>query len=445
MTTLTTEKPGPRHSVADSQSIRTVIEACEPVNFVVLATHHVVFRIAWVFKTESVIMPAFMDHIAGAGWLRGCLPTLNRIGQSIPPLYATPMLRAAERKTPWLLATTLAMALPFLALAATLFVNGSVGLSWLPYAFLGFYALFSAATGLNQMCFGTIQGKLIRIERRGRLMAVVGLVGAVSSITCAWYLLRIWLSRPDGGFASIFAFTGCGFVVSGLVCCLLTEPAVAGAGPAEFRMRIFRRAWRTLRGDRHLTRLSLVGMLFVTSQLLFPHYQALGRADRAVEAVGRVSGEWNLTFLMSWVIAQNAGAGVFSVVAGALADRFGNRIAVRSMVFGAALTPLTALMLARSFDIEIYWFTFFLLGTVPTAFKVFTNYALELTGQHRHPEYIGTLKLCMAAPLLASPLVGWCVEHVGFTTVFTLIAALTACGGLLTFCIIEPRSGRVVE
>ena len=55
-------------------------------NFLVLAWYQVVIRVGWIFKTESIIVPAFVDMIAGPGWVRGCLPALNRLGQSIPPV-----------------------------------------------------------------------------------------------------------------------------------------------------------------------------------------------------------------------------------------------------------------------------------------------------------------------------------------------------------------------
>ncbi|HID75426.1 MAG TPA: hypothetical protein EYP56_05445, partial [Planctomycetaceae bacterium] len=67
---------------------RAEIERCEARNLLLLATHQIVFRIGWVFKTESVIMPAFVDLVAGPGWVRGCLPVLNRLGQSVPPVFA---------------------------------------------------------------------------------------------------------------------------------------------------------------------------------------------------------------------------------------------------------------------------------------------------------------------------------------------------------------------
>ena len=59
-------------------------------NFCVIALYQVVMRTGWIFKTESVIMPAVLDSLGGSGWLRGLLPPLNRFGQSIPPLPGGP-------------------------------------------------------------------------------------------------------------------------------------------------------------------------------------------------------------------------------------------------------------------------------------------------------------------------------------------------------------------
>ena len=66
------------------------VEQHETRNLLVLAAYQVVVRVGWIFKTESVIMPAFLDHIASgpsAGLLRSLLPLLNRFGQSVPPMF----------------------------------------------------------------------------------------------------------------------------------------------------------------------------------------------------------------------------------------------------------------------------------------------------------------------------------------------------------------------
>lgn len=43
----------------------------EKRNIVSLVIHQILFRTAWIFKTESVIIPAFLDSISDAGWVRG--------------------------------------------------------------------------------------------------------------------------------------------------------------------------------------------------------------------------------------------------------------------------------------------------------------------------------------------------------------------------------------
>ena len=53
--------------------------------------------------------------------------------------------------------------------------------------------------------------------------------------------------------------------------------------------------------------------------------------------------------LMLWVIAQNGAVGAFSWVSGIIADRYGNRLAIRIQVFLCTLTPLMALFLISDF------------------------------------------------------------------------------------------------
>ena len=62
-------------------------------------------------------MPAFMDLIGGAGWQLGCLPMLNRLGQSCVPLLFSDHIANLPRKSTWLCVNTLAMGGCFLVLA----------------------------------------------------------------------------------------------------------------------------------------------------------------------------------------------------------------------------------------------------------------------------------------------------------------------------------------
>ena len=409
-------------------------------NLLVLALHQVAVRVGWIFKTESVIIPFFLDTVtpnpALRGVLRGCLPVINRIGQSVPPLYFADYLRRRSRKKWPLLLTSLLMALPFLVLSVVWQARGGEAATWLPGLFLGLYAVFFVVVGLNILSFGTLQGKLIRPNRRGRLLGLSGIAGSLCSVLSVLVLMRAWLAEPDHGFAKIFGVTGVGFSLAALLTLFLVEPRDDAVPVASGPRQPFRDAWRTIQRDRQFRRLVFAAMLFMCAMLLFPHYQALGR-----QRLSRDAGD-----LMWWVIVQNVGVGLFSLGFGRLADRCGYRLVVRVQMFGVALVPLVALLLASdwmAWEWRPYWLAFFLLGLTPVTVRSFDNFALELAASEDHATYLSTLRLFMAVPFLLSPAVGLLVEleAVGFTPVFLAISGLVAAGGLLTFRLGEPRHG----
>lgn len=412
------------------------IESHESRNLLTLAVHHIALRVSWIFKTESVIMPAFLDAVAGAAWLRGCLPFLNRFGQSVPALALSEQVRRVSYKKRALFAFNCCMAVPFLTLSAMWLLFDARQALWLPAVFLLLYFLFFAANGLHQMTFGTLQGKLIRPHRRGRLLGVAGICGSIPAIICAWFLLQRWVALPDGGFGYIFLFTGTGFLVAGLIALCVVEPPDGTAENVRSARHIFRDAWGAVKSDCDFRNFCIVGMLFMSAQMLFPHYQALGRGQTGYEPVQ----------LMIWVVAQNAGAGLFSPLAGVIADRFGNRRALRIQIVLALFTPLLALLLTRNGrGIDWYWLTFFLLGIVPTTMKTMMNYTLEICEPQQHAQYLSTVKVCMALPFFLSPVFGLLIDTAGFATVFGVISGLVFLSGVLTLRIPEPRHAIMQE
>ena len=421
----------------------TQVVADEPRNLIVLAAFNVTLRFSWIFKTESVLIPRFMDVIDGSGFVRGFLPVFNRFGQSVVPLFLADRLRRAPLKRRVLQTTSTLMGECFLLLAALWYwlgepVHGGAP-SWLPIAFLTIYVIFFFVSGMNQLALGTIQGKLIRANRRGRLLAVSGVTGSVVSITLAWFLLQRWLEHPlqlpSGGYVLIFGFAGAGFVLASLLTLPVRESADNEcSSTARSAKQAVTDAWEIIRHDHAFRRAATVAMLFITVQFLFPHFQAFGRTGMSNEEEG--------FHLMLWIIAQNGAVGVFSWVSGIIADRYGNRLAIRIQVFLCTLTPLMALFLISDFIDEghkCFWLAFVFLGLVPVTMKTFINYTLELTDAANHPRYVSTMGLCFAVPFVLSPLVGKLIDIGGFELIFLAISGLIGIGALLTFRMSEPR------
>lgn len=413
------------------------LDRAESRNFRALAGYQIVMRVGWIFKTESIIIPAFLDAITPAGGLqsvlRGILPVLNRFGHSVPPVLFARRLKVTPRKKWALVLTTVSMSAVFLALSVMWFSYGSTHAGWLPWAFLLFYGLFFIATGMNHLALNTLQGKLIQAKRRGRLMAVATTIGCPAAILAAYLFMGRWLSMPEVGFGYIFGFSGVAFLLATLCILFLHEPSDHYDEPAVRPLSHFRDVITLLRVDRNLRQVAVVASLFSTTLILFPHYQAMARERLQLP----------LDSLLLWVTVQNAGTGIFMMLAGPTADRRGNRIVLRLALLASALTPLLAIVLAElgpQNGAMFYWLVFFLIGVTPVALKTLTNYTLEICEPSSHPRYVSTVSLCLALPIiLFSPIIGWLVGLVGFETVFALGAALILLACLFTFRLVEPR------
>lgn len=406
-------------------------EQTETRNFIVMVAYQVIMRVGWIFKTESVIMPAVLDSIGGAGWLRGCLPMFNRFGQSVPPLLMARRIKVLPCKKWALTICTSLMAFSFLALSAIWLVLGAKPGSWQPIVFIFFYAMFFISTGVNQIALGTLQGKLVRVNRRGRLLLIASILGAVFAIGAAVSLLPFWLRADGGDFGLIFGFAGLCFALSAAsALCLRERPDNHEQPPHPF-IEHFTNAIHILRSDSNFRRLAFVGALFGTSIMLFPHYQALGREKLSLQ----------FDSLIWYVVIQNVGVALFSYPVGSLADRFGNRMALRLTMLAMCAAPIAALILAYLGPVgrSVYYLVFLLVGLTPVTIKTFNNYTLEICTSSEHPRYLSTLGICVSAPVFLSPLVGLLVDALNFESVFIGITVLVFIGWLLTFGLQEPR------
>jgi len=401
----------------------------EARNFALLALQQLVIRVGWIFKTESVIVPAFLDSIAGPAWIRGILPVFNRLGQGVPSFVLSGAVQGTPLKKRLLALSGIAMALPFLLLAVSTEVGG-LGSNWVGFLFL--YLLFWCFAGLNLLAYGTLQGKLIRPERRGRLITAGVVGGVVPAVALAWWLLPSWLDGPRPNYSEIFLFTAACFAVSALFAWPLREQTDETRARSEGLGQQLRGAWEIL-GARPDFRLAVVvAALFSSSVMVFPHYQALAREQLGLEGV-----HW-----MTWVVVQNIAMGVASLVVGPAADRLGNRFVLRVLIFASAAIPVYAIVLThldREIARSLFVWVFAGIGLLPLGFRVITNYILEISPGDAQARYLAISQLCTAASFLASPLLGWLIDLTSFTLVFVLEAGLLVVGGLLTFRLVEPR------
>jgi hypothetical protein len=399
-----------------------------------LILYNVLVRTGWIFKTESIIMPAIMDAIGGGGWMRGCLPMLNRIGQSLPPLLASERIRQATYQKRVLSLFAMMMGGSFLVLAAVWSSVAADRPVWLPYFYMLVYGFFWLCVGIHNLSISLLYGKLVAADARGRLMLVGMSLGAVSAVTCAWILMRPWLSGGSREFVWLFVFSGLAFIVAGSVAWALNEQPERSRYRHTSLRKTMVRSVVILKRDRNFRLLAVVAAAFGVSVTLIPHYQACAKQELDV----------NLESMVSWVIAQNLGAAAFSIPAGRIADRFGNRLAIQTVLLLLCCAPILSLLnlsLLPGGKPMGSCVVFFLLGLMPVTMRIFNNYTLEIADRHRQPIYLSTLGLCMALPVvLLSTMVGALVDTFSFQPVFLAVVTVVFLGWIVTFGLSEPRN-----
>jgi len=408
------------------------IQAHETRNLLTLALHQIVLRVGWTFKTESIIVPAFLDTVAEAGWLRGCLPLVRNLGQSVPPLLTAETLKRIPLKKWALAAFALLIGLPYLVLAGVWLGMAGGSPAWIAGLFMVLYFAFFVFYGLYQVSFGTVQGKLIRPTRRGQLLWGSTFWGLFPTIVFCGWLMPGWLGTPMPGYGYLFLFVGGSFVLSAGIVSLLAEPAGDATPKLTQPKGNLREALAAVRRDANLRRLIVLIMLSGISLVIIPHYQNFAKTG-----LGLKSGD-----LVLFVITHTTSVSIYSLFIGPVADRWGNRLTLRVLILGAAIAPAYAVGLPRlagGVAPGLFWLVFIPLGLTPIVPTILYNYTLELCDPAEHPRYLSIVSLAMMPPYLLSPLVGKLVDWAGFASVAVGTFVLMLCCGAMTFWIVEPR------
>lgn len=384
-------------------------------NFWTFVSFFVLQRAAWVFKLESVIVPAFLDALGGNATARGFLPILARVGNSLPPFFVAPRVERLSRMKTLLACLTLLEGAPWLILGLLLWWTEPKH-AWLwQFGYLTLYAIFAAVNGVTMLTHGTLQGKLIPPQRRGALFAFSNFGGSLLGVglVFVWMLPHLDLAAGPRGFTSVFLATGFLFLLNATAAASFREPKRHSSPNADSLFAFLRQALVSLRSDRSFRRLMIVVSMFYFFLVLFPHYASHGRRQ-----VGADSAD-----LAIWVVVQNVGLGVGSMLLGPIADRRGYRIAFTMILVGLAIIPLLAIVigsLGPGLGRYLYWIVFLCLGLAPASQRILANYVLEFAPADQQARYLGIVNVAQLVPLAFSPLVGWIMEAYSYEAAFLL-------------------------
>jgi MFS family permease len=360
-----------------------------------------------VFKTESLVISTFALALGATPAQLGWFPFVSRMGKFLPQFLVGRALDPLPRKRPITLLAHVLFVLGWLGLGIALLFYGER--TWTYRAFFVVYACTWVVMGVVIVGIGTLNGKLIRPDLRGRLLGTSQLVGG--TLAFASIALLHFLIRPGEAavfrFGIVFVLAGGLFLMASIGLLVLREPPLRPENRQKWRPReVIRDARELFKGNPNYRR--IVGLQFMMNMLWsgLMFYASFGR-----ECMGEVS--W-LKMTAIFLLMQTIGRTVCSVTAGALADRFGNRVVIRVLAVMLALLPLSAALLGMYTCDARPWLwapVYLMIGLLIPLLPLSTNYLLEVTPVERHASCLGTANGIMVfaafTPLVVGPLIGW--------------------------------------
>jgi MFS family permease len=412
-------------------------------NYVMWVTETAAWMVGTAFIDSTTVLPVLMLTLTDNPVLAGLTIALRYAGQGVPQLIAASVVSGRHTRKGYYIWFTLPGRLLLLWPMLLLLFGITQPRVVVPAIVLAYLA-FWISEGLSIVPWVDMMGKTIPPLRRGRLFALMHVVGGLLGIGAGMVVRGVLGARAfPAGYGLLFAFALLGMLLSTISLSLLREPP-GPPGQERYSTRaLIADIPNLLRSMPQFRLLVLLQALFGFAVLPAPFY--ILYASEALRAVG--TGALASLGVGVFLAIQTAGMILGNTVWGHLGDRYGNRLLLRVLAFTHTAAPLLAALagwLAHGVPpLSVYLLfapTFFLYGSLQGGtWMGITNFLLELAPEHDRPAYIAVMN-ALNLPAIILPLIGGAlVRPFGYLPLFLLAAAALLYAALLTRRLTEPR------
>lgn len=425
------------------------ISSCEPGtpsereirrSFVIGVINGSMFMLAETVIDPPLVLTWFVSRLTSSNLLIGLVSPLGDAGWFLPQVLLAARLQRMPRKMPMYVVGAVSRITAWMAVALAVWLIRDP--LWLLISFYTLYVVARLTACLSGIPFFDIVAKVIPARRRGMFFAWRQLIGGVLGLAGGW-IVRVVLNHPElpfpYGHAVLFSLYTFFLSISLWSFVAVREPpGVAADGPITLVSQL-RRAFQLVKENMTYRRYILAQVCLALGGIALPFYgiyakTALGAPEDMVGI---------------YVVVRSAAALLANLPWGRLSDRHGNRLVLRLMSAGNALTVLNALGLLVAVDVfrpQGGWLPYLALplfaldGMVrPAAMLVGNNFLLELVPEAERPLYLGFFNTLMGVVVLGSGFGGLLVDAFGFCGLFLVSLALSMVGFVLANQLPEPR------
>jgi len=399
-------------------------------NFIVNVMEGALFITTAGLSSVQTVLPALVSRLGGGKLAVGAVAVIAYMGVFLPQVVAARYAGARPRKKPWTIGFGLTHRVGALILAIGIWVLGSRDPSTALVFFFMVFAINQMILGITTPGWFELVAKLTPVHQRGRLFGfrnALGGAGAfVSGLGLTWLLANLQFPHSYA-FALLFSFL---FQFAALlVQTRLVEAEPSPVLPGKPLMLYLRELPGVLRKNVEYRWfiMAVACLIPATASFGFFTVYALERFQAGEGLVG--------AFTLSMVLAQIVSA----LVAGLVADRYGNRTALIPAAAAILLATATALLAS-----DAWWFlvVYLFVGVnIGSEIIIRYNMAIEYGPPAERATYIALTNTLLAPLYVASIVGGVIVERAGFPALFLAGMVFACLGlGLLVFRVRDPRT-----
>lgn len=404
--------------------------AVEKRNFILNFVEGALFSSSAGFISAQTMLPALIAKLGGGNIEVGAIGVITAVGLFLPQIFAARYVETHAWKKPWAIKYGLIQRVIVLLLGLAVLIFGAREPRTALWLFLALFALNQIMLGVTTPGWFEMFAKMVPVHKRGRLTGLRSSLGGIGAFVCSivltWYLTRFQFPLNFSlAIVSAFVFQTASIVVQ----CFLIE---AEPSPTVERKPFFaylRQLPTIVRDNRPFRNFIFTTIVQIVATMPVGFF--------TVYALQRFSA--NETIVGAFTLAMVAVQVVSSLGIGALADKFGNRLALLLAACALFLANVWA-MFAPSLDSFVLVFIF--LGVnLGAELLARYNIAIEYGPPEQRALYIGLMNT-VVAPFYSIAMVGGVISNAfGYTALFLIGSVASSVGILLMLFIVrEPRT-----
>jgi len=408
-------------------------------NFFWAALSGALFEFGAAFADTGTVVATFVGRLTPSAVAVGATESIARFGWLLPQLVAANYAQGLRYRKPIYLVGGWGRAFCLGLLGAVLlWGNGDQDLPVLPL-FFGLWTIFSFVAGLAGVPYNDIIGRTIPSDRRSRLLAIRVFAGGALGIG-AGLSVRAILQRGEESslapYGLIFSAGAAVLALSTLCFALLSEPPAPIVRPRSSFSTFLWEGARVVRQDTRFRLFLYAQLLGGLTTMAAPFYVLQAR---------RVSGVAEAE-VGTFVAVQTFGALALNPLWGWWGDRRGKLSLLRLLAAISVISPMLAILtpwvsgLSPGLTLPAYAVVFFFLGAVSSGRIIAElGYLMEISPDHRRPEYSGYMNALVAPSRLLPLMAGSLVSLFSFQALFA-VAALGVLARLAVLAKLERAS-----